>query len=155
MANSETVAIVLDDGRRAERRTTVADDGTETIEVYAEAERPMHLVDRVTKKKSLVVTEETHETADETGAVVASTTQRIDPPHPVRTDGYDADVVRRAVRDVMAELHDAAESVPPRVETAVLEAATRTDSDGAGWIVGLACLVFVVQMVVTGYFIFF
>lgn len=44
--------ILIDDGRRAERHTTIADDGTQTIEVYCREQPPLILQSRVVTSNS-------------------------------------------------------------------------------------------------------
>lgn len=51
----------LEDGRRAERHIVVGPDGSETIEIFAEEQRPLRLEKRVLREMKQVVAKETHQ----------------------------------------------------------------------------------------------
>lgn len=53
--------ITLDDGRRAERHTTVDENGNTIVEIFAEEKRPLKLEKRIKREMKQVVAKEIHE----------------------------------------------------------------------------------------------
>jgi hypothetical protein len=62
--NKENAAekIILQDGRKAEKRTSVDAVGNQVIEIFAEEERPLKLEERVVRESKTFVTKEIHQT---------------------------------------------------------------------------------------------
>lgn len=54
--------LTLDDGRRAERHTTVDENGQEVVEIFAEEKRPLKMEKRIVREYKQVVAKETHQT---------------------------------------------------------------------------------------------
>jgi hypothetical protein len=54
-------SLILEDGRHAERHTTVDADGNEVIEIFAEESRPKKLEKRIKREYTRVVSKETSE----------------------------------------------------------------------------------------------
>ena len=79
MANVEQFC--LEDGRQAERHTSVTGecDELKVVEVYAEDVRPKKLVQRVKEKTRPVIVERTIETIDSSGEVVERKVEAVEP----------------------------------------------------------------------------
>ena len=71
----------LEDGRQAERHTSVTGECEElkVVEVYAEDVRPKKLVQRVQEKTRPVIVERTIETIDSSGEVVERKVEAVEP----------------------------------------------------------------------------
>lgn len=54
--------MTLDDGRHAERHTSVDENGNEIVEIFAEEPRPLKLEKRIHREFKNIVAKETHET---------------------------------------------------------------------------------------------
>jgi hypothetical protein len=54
--------LTLDDGRRAERHTTLDANGQEVVEIFAEEKRPLKLEKRIVREFKSVVAKEIHQT---------------------------------------------------------------------------------------------
>lgn len=79
---AEVHKFVLEDGRRAERRIVENIDdceGEKITELYAEAERPLVLSERVKEKTKPFVYERTYESLDANGNVVEQKVESLDP----------------------------------------------------------------------------
>jgi hypothetical protein len=59
--NLKVESLVLDDGRRAERHTTVDANGNVVVEIFAEEKRPLKLEKRILREMKNIVSKETHQ----------------------------------------------------------------------------------------------
>lgn len=59
--NLKVESLVLDDGRRAERHTTVDANGNEVVEIFAEEKRPLKLEKRIVREMKNIVAKEVHQ----------------------------------------------------------------------------------------------
>jgi hypothetical protein len=77
--NVKVDQIVLQDGRRAERHTSVDAEGKEVVEIFAEERKPLKLEKRIVREKAQVVAREITETVQD-GVVVDQETKEIPVP---------------------------------------------------------------------------
>jgi|GEM_PF-3620501 hypothetical protein len=54
-------SLVLDDGRRAERHTTLDATGKEVVEIFAEEKRPLKLEKRIVREMKNIIAKEVHQ----------------------------------------------------------------------------------------------
>lgn len=59
--SSKVESLVLDDGRRAERHTTVDAVGNEVVEIFAEEKRPLKLEKRIVREMKNIIAKEIHQ----------------------------------------------------------------------------------------------
>lgn len=58
----EVKQLILDDGRKAERRVSHDEAGNEVVEIFAEERRPLKIEKRIIREHKNVIAKETHET---------------------------------------------------------------------------------------------
>lgn len=75
--------IMLDDGRRAERHTSVDDQGNEIVEIFAEEKHPLKLEKRIMREFKSVIAKETHETIRD-GQVSYQEVKSLEPEVPLQ-----------------------------------------------------------------------
>lgn len=100
----------LEDGRQAERHTSVTGecDELKVVEVYAEDVRPKKLIQRVQEKTRPVIVERTIETIDSSGEVIERKIEAVEPE-------VKMELRRHIVRDDSEELtcEKAPDELPP------------------------------------------
>lgn len=62
MSNIKIEQLTLEDGRRAERHTSIDGEGNEVVEMFVEEKQPLKLEKRIKREFKRVVAKETHET---------------------------------------------------------------------------------------------
>lgn len=70
--------ILLEDGRRAERHVNESDT-ERVVELHVEAERPLHLQQRLVERKKPIIYERTIETMDDKGQILERKVESLEP----------------------------------------------------------------------------
>lgn len=107
MAEMKIEKIVLEDGRKAERRTTeVVDSNGEiqtVVELHLEEAQPLRLSQRVVEKRKPFVYERKIETVDKDGVVIEQKTESVEPKIQMQTiEHLAADVAAQSMEDKTA-----------------------------------------------------
>lgn len=76
-------SLTLDDGRRAERHTTLDESGVEIVEIFAEEKRPLKLEKRITRETKNVISKEVHEIIKD-GEVAFQEVRSLEPEVPLQ-----------------------------------------------------------------------
>lgn len=138
--NKKIERIQLEDGRMAERHSSLDEEGNEVVEIYSEPVKNLSLEKRVVNKHRKVLAEQVVETIQD-GAVIEQKTTSIDPPSPQLVNHIRvaqestaplsaqqiADAVASAVSTAMEAKQVAALSVPPRVKNPPFSAQALTE----------------------------
>lgn len=81
--NLKIETLTLDDGRRAERHTTIDASGQEVVEIFAEEKRPLKLEKRIVREMKNIVAKEIHQTVKD-GEVSYEEIRSLEPEVPLQ-----------------------------------------------------------------------
>lgn len=114
--------LTLEDGRHAERRTSVDHQGNEVIEIYAEEVKPLKLEKRIVREMKTVVARELHQTL-ENGQISTEEVVAVDGlQNPVAVTKDDvAKMIQQAVESVL-EKKSHCDNAKPKMISQVLNA---------------------------------
>jgi lysozyme family protein len=107
--------IMMEDGRMAERRVTLDDNGDTHIELWAEEPRNLKLESRIVEKHATIVSERKIEMVDEDGQIVNVKVESVDPKSRMELVQHiglatDANVSKYATKEELKEVVVAAVS---------------------------------------------
>ncbi len=166
-------SITLDDGRKAERHTSINEEGDQIVEIFAEDKRPMKLEKRIVREHKRIVAKETHEVVRD-GEVIAQEVHSLEPEAPLQIMSriavadhakvVDGDYVKKA--DLVDGIVAAVKAVQEKAEVkeaapaffkaqSVVEQNVAEKATKATWQTISLIVVTAVQVFSLGYYMFF